>query len=257
MFEGDDGPVYDADHFLGDGFDPHLKEGELRGDAVDGDFVDVSLAQVGLVEHEWVVVEAEEVASCGLLLEEKEVVDIATSAAGGDPFGEGAIGAVAVVEDVGGPAGGDLHTIVTVVCDCGDEWPVLVLGVEEEGAGIVTDSVFDTANDPGTEGVTVVKACDGGWDETVGTEHGGRGERGLSEPGLIPADFVKNIVESGVVLVLVGKGVGDMSKDVAVGWGCPPGLQSVFVCAGSRVRVCRWLCRPQIGTGAKRSLHVL
>lgn len=40
-----------ACHFLGDGLNPDLEEGEGSGFGADGDEIDVALAEVGLVEH--------------------------------------------------------------------------------------------------------------------------------------------------------------------------------------------------------------
>lgn len=40
-----------ACHFLGDGLDPDLEEGEGAGLGADGDGVDVAVAEIGLVEH--------------------------------------------------------------------------------------------------------------------------------------------------------------------------------------------------------------
>ena len=55
-----DGPVDESDEFLDNSFNPHLDEGEFRGNTVDGDICYVSLAEVGLMEHVRIVVQSEQ-----------------------------------------------------------------------------------------------------------------------------------------------------------------------------------------------------
>ena len=90
LLERDHGPVDEPDEFLHDDLDPRLEDGDARRDAVDGDGGDALGAQIGLVEHEAVVVEAEEVAHRVLALHVEEVLERAAAGRGVDPFLGGA-----------------------------------------------------------------------------------------------------------------------------------------------------------------------
>jgi len=72
VLEGDDGPVDEAGHLIKDRLDPHLEERVLAGSAVDNSAGDIGVSQVGLVEHEGVVVQTEKVARVGGTLDVKE-----------------------------------------------------------------------------------------------------------------------------------------------------------------------------------------
>lgn len=156
MGGGDDRPVDESGELGNNGLNPRLEDGDLGCLAVDGDRVDAGVAQVGLVEHEGVAVQAEEVTERLCALRSEEVGEGARAGRGVNPFLRGAFRGVAVVVDASRPARVDLDAVEAVGRDLGEVRPHGVLGVEQGRPGVVAYAVGDAIVGPGAEGVTVV-----------------------------------------------------------------------------------------------------
>lgn len=256
MLESDERPVSQADEFLHLCLDPGLEDGVLGGNAVDGDWGDVGVAQVGLVEHVSIVVETEEVAHGVCFFGCEEVVKVAAAGGGVDPLLHGTGGCVAVVVDAGCPAGVDLHAIETVGGGHGEVGPVHVLLVEEGVTGVVADTVGDAILPPGAKSVAIVKTSDGWGNDAVGGEVCGLVNPDLLQPSLVEADLLVDIGVGGVVLLLVGEGVGDRAEAVQILGGGPPNEERVHLGAGGRPVVVGRSSGPQVGTRTQGLLEL-
>ena len=62
MLHGDNWPIDQADHLLGDSFDPSLEHGELRRDSVNDGVGCGHVVEIGLMEHEGIMVKPEKMA---------------------------------------------------------------------------------------------------------------------------------------------------------------------------------------------------
>jgi hypothetical protein len=82
------GRCLQSDHLLHDRLDPGLEKGVLGCLAVDGEGCYVGLSQIGLVEHERIVVEAEQVARVGGLFDREKRIEVAGSCRRCDPLGD-------------------------------------------------------------------------------------------------------------------------------------------------------------------------
>jgi hypothetical protein len=75
------------DHLLHYGLYPCLEYRVFRCISIDCNRRHVSLSQVCLMEHERIVVEAQEMASVGCLFQSKERIEVTRARSGCDPFG--------------------------------------------------------------------------------------------------------------------------------------------------------------------------
>lgn len=254
MSGADNRPVDKSSELGNDSLNPRLEDGDLGLLAVDSDRLDAGVAQVGLVEHEGVAVQAEEVTK-GLCALGREKVSESTSASRGvDPLLRGAGWGVAVVVDAGRPARVDLDAVEAVAGDLGEVRPHGVLGVEQGRPGVVADAVGDAVVGPGAEGVAVVQTGDGWRDDAVGGEPLGGSESNLSEPGLVEGDLLVDIRVGGVVLLQVGEGVRDVG--VVVEMLLEPDEQRVRVRASSRPGVVGRGRGPEICSSAQGLLEL-
>jgi hypothetical protein len=129
----DDWPIDQAHHFLNDRLDPNLEHGHLCGYSVDDCLACGHVVEIRLMEHEGIVVQAEEVASVRRFLHCEEVIPITggSRSVGVDPFEDGASRKLAlpksvmhqcffaksfayIVVDICGPARVNLHTSVAI-----------------------------------------------------------------------------------------------------------------------------------------------
>ena len=88
MLLRNDRPSHQAHHLLDNDFDPDLKHGQLLGDTVDDGVPCRHVIQVGLMEHEWVMVKAEKMARVGGFFDGQQVIPITrgSRSVGVDPF---------------------------------------------------------------------------------------------------------------------------------------------------------------------------
>ena len=136
---------------------------------------------------------------------------------------------------------------MTVNGRVGDERPVLVLGVPQGRASVVTNDVLDAVLHPGADGITIVETSDGGRNETIRGEPLGGPESGVLEPLDVVNHLAVGIVVRGVVHLLVGESVRKMGKGVTVGGGLEPGEEVIGLGA---------LSVPRVGGGERRRPHI-
>lgn len=256
LAERDNGPVGKAGELLGNGLGPNLEERHLARLATDSEGLGVDVAEVGLVKHVGVLVEAEQVTDvggAGIVEKSGEV----TSAGGGSlPLSESAVISIAVVVDGSSPAGNDDKTVVSVVGNVGDQGPKLVLAVHEDGASVVTDDSSDTVVHPSLDGISVVETSDGRRDETVGRELGGVPDGQLLHPCNVELDLLGGVGVSGVVERHVGESVGDVHESIAVGDSPEPESKRVKVGASLAPDVRGRGRGPDVGASTKRLLEL-
>ena len=248
MRDRNNGPVHQPGELGNDGLNPRLEDGELASLRADGDGVDADIAQVGLVEHVRVAMEAEQVTQDLGALCVQQVIEVSGAGRGIDPFLCRAGRGVAVVVDSSREARVDLHTREPVGGLSGEVGPHLVLAVEEDRSRVVADAVGDAIVPPGAESVTVVQAGDGGRDDTVGGELGRGREAGALEPDLVEGDLLVDVAVSGVVLLQMGEGVADVGVVVQVV--LEPDEQAVRVHAGRCPGEVGRRGRPDVSAGA-------
>jgi hypothetical protein len=254
--QSNDRPFSQADVFLDHSLNPRLVDRVLLRDTVDGNRVNVSVAKVGLVEHVAIVEQTKEVTHSVSLLGGEKVVEGTRASGGVDPFKHSASRSVAVVVNASGPAGVDLNTIETVVGDGGEERPHGILGVQKSRAGVVTNAVSNAICPPGAQGITVVQTSDSRRNDTVGSELGSLVNTDGLEPSLVEADLLVNISVGGVVLLLMSKGVGDVTELVEVAFGGPPEQKFIHGIASRGPVVGSGGSGPQVGTSADGLLEL-
>lgn len=216
MFDGDDGPCGESGQFLEDCLDPDLEETKVAGLVADGGGWHVGGAHVGLVEHEGVVSEGEQMADIngsGIVEQGGEAVG---ASGGGDPFVDGAIWSIAVVVDGGGlerlvraiirkhvckthPSWHDDQSSVSIVSYSSNVRPVLVDGVLEDRSCVVTNDIEDAIVHPGLDHITVMKTSDRWWDKTIWREMKGSIDGRLVHPGSVEHNLLVGIGECCVV----------------------------------------------------------
>jgi hypothetical protein len=88
-----------SDHFLNNGLYPGLQQGQLLGYAIDDCFVCGNIVQIGLMEHEWVMMKSEKMSRVCCLLNSQQIVPIAGGlrSIGVDPLKNCARGKLALV----------------------------------------------------------------------------------------------------------------------------------------------------------------
>ena len=234
-----------------------MEDGDVGGDAVDGDRRKTVGAEVGLVEHVAVVMETHQTAGNIEALGGEEVGEVTCAGRGIDPFCEGAVGSVAVEVDAGGPAGDDSVAVKAVISHISGVWPHLVLSVEENWASVITDAVVETSVLPGAEDITVVETSDRRRDETARGEGGGvAADAGLSKPLLIELNFLQGVGVGSVVEGKMGVGVRDVQELIAVGGFGEPNLERIELDAPGGNLICCGGGGPLVGTSSKRLLEL-
>ena len=98
MLHGDNRPIHQANHLLNNGFNPNLEHGQLRGNTVDNCVWCRDVVQVCLMEHEWIVVQTQEMARVCRLFNTQERVPITSWGwcVGIVPFGNSTVGKLAL-----------------------------------------------------------------------------------------------------------------------------------------------------------------
>lgn len=254
MVDGNKRPINQAHKLLHLGLHPRLEDGVLGRHAVDRDGGHICITQIGLMEHVGVMVQTEQVTHDLALLRSEQVVKVTGASGRVDPLLQRAVRGIAVVVDAGGETRVDLHTGETVGVFVGPVGPHVVLLVQEGRARVITHAVGDSVFPPGAQGVAVVQARDGGRDDAVGSEVLGGGDANLFQPGLVEGDFLVDIRVGGIVLLLVGEGVGDVTELVLVGGVGPPEQERVELCAGGAPVVGSGRGGPEVGAGSQRLL---
>ncbi len=227
-------------HLLDDCLTPCLEHRELLGDAVDGGGASSHVVQVGLVKHVWVVVEAHKMANVGVFLDSEERIPITAAGRSVDPLGNCAGWKLAVVVDVGSPAGNNGGPSVSIVGDSADEWPHVVLLIHQDRASIITDDVLDYVIEPRLDSISVVHTSDCRRNDTIRAESGCGCDADLLEPCLVPGDLSGDIKVGSIVLILVSEGMRYVCECVEISWLREPDLEIIQVGARSSVRIgCR------------------
>lgn len=102
MRDGDDWPCSESGQFLEDGLDPGLEETEVARLTADCGRWHVGGSHVGLVEHECVMSEGQQMTNVGGSGIVEQNCEVVGASRGGHPFSDGASWSVAVVVDGGG-----------------------------------------------------------------------------------------------------------------------------------------------------------
>lgn len=255
MGHGDNRPVNQADELLHLGLNPSLEDRGLLGHAIVGNWGQVTVAKVGLVEHVGVVVKAKEVTHGFALLGVQQGLEGAACCGRGiDPFLDGTVGRVTVVVDASSPAGIDLHAIESIAANIREIRPHIVLLVQERGASVITNTVRNSIVPPRAESIAVVQTRNRRGDDTVVSEILGLIDAGLLQPGLVEGDFLVDIRVGGIVLLEMCEGVRQMGELIPVGRIPNPFRKGVeFRASSSPAVICR-IGGPKVGASSQRLL---
>lgn len=117
--------------------------------------------------------------------------------------------------------------------------------IQQHRSSIVTDDIHDSIILPRFQRIAIMQAGDCRRDDAFRTELGACSNTDLSQPSLVPGDFPGNIVICGIVLVFVGKSVGNVSKCITICWGGPPRFEGVEVGTSSGIWIRHCVRRPQ------------
>lgn len=256
MLECDDGPVDETVELCDNRLYPELEQRVLARDTVSRGAGNINLAQVGLVEHVRVMTETDEVAGGHILFECEKVAERTGVARGLVPFVGGAGWQITVEIDGSGPSWDNLEAGVAIVGDSGGQSPVDVLGIHEDRSAIVTDNVLDTIGEESVDGIAVVETSNGWRDETIGREGISSIDSNQLQPFLVPRDFLVDIGVGGVVQILMGEGVAEMTERIQVGRLLEPGEKGIKLGAGRRPVESGGSCRPQVFAGAEGLLEL-
>lgn len=251
VLEGDDGPVGEAGHLLGDGLGPGHEEGHLGRLGADGHGGPVRRPHICLVEHVGVGLQAEEVAGVVCLCECQQVSEVALAGGRVDPLLGGALGGVAVIVDSRGVPGDDSQASVAVALNSRGKRVVLALGVPEDRAGVVADNAGEARVHPSLDNVAVVHSGNCGRNEALGREGGGLGDAELLHPGLVELDLALGVVVRGVVELHVRESVRHVHEGVELGGRAEPLGEGVALGAGEGPRVGSELGGPAVGAGTE------
>lgn len=94
-------------------------------------------------------------------------------------------GEITVIVDDTRPTWHNIYTSETIPSDCGIQRPEWVVSVQQERPCVVAHNVDNAIILPSLEGVRVVQAGNGRWDNTLRTEAFGSIQPNLLEPGLV------------------------------------------------------------------------